>query len=174
MLLRQLLPLLQHTAKLPGADVRISLTTSAGAAITPPGGIVFKDLKTKQSMFFGTWRRYGQSKLANILYARSLAKHYPDILVTSVHPGVAFTDLLRSLSLFDKVFIWFMAIWVMQPAHELAWNGLWATVGERKAVQNGAYYEPVGVKPAVKDYRKDDVLAERLWEWTERELEKWD
>lgn len=174
LLIKELLPILQRTVKESKSDVRVVITSSQAAALLlPAGGIQFELLKTTQSMFFGTWRRYGQSKLANILYARALAKQYPSILFTSVHPGVSFTGLGRSMGWFDTLFVHIFTIGMTQPAHELAWNGLWAATGDRNGVENGAYYEPVGIKPSLKDYRGDEKLEERLWEWTERELEKW-
>jgi NAD(P)-dependent dehydrogenase (short-subunit alcohol dehydrogenase family) len=36
---------------------------------------------------WGTSRLYGQSKLANILHARELARRYLDIISVSLHPG---------------------------------------------------------------------------------------
>jgi hypothetical protein len=48
-------------------------------------------------------------------------------------------------------------------------NQLWASVG--KGVQSGEYYEPVGVGGTASAFGKDDALAKRLWEWTEKELE---
>lgn len=40
---------------------------------------------------------YGQSKLANIFFTRSLARRYPSIMCTSLHPGVVKTELSRHL-----------------------------------------------------------------------------
>jgi hypothetical protein len=38
-------------------------------------GNIFSDLKSEQNFSaFGGWIRYGQSKLANILYARELSR----------------------------------------------------------------------------------------------------
>jgi NAD(P)-dependent dehydrogenase (short-subunit alcohol dehydrogenase family) len=40
------------------------------------------------------WMRYGQSKLANLLYTRELAKRYSAITSVLVHPGIAETGLV--------------------------------------------------------------------------------
>lgn len=87
LLVKKLLPALQQTAKETG-DARIVFLTSLGFAIMPSGGIVFKDLKSPQSLLIsGPWLRYGQSKLANIVYASELAKRYPDVTTVAIHPG---------------------------------------------------------------------------------------
>ncbi|KAK9351817.1 hypothetical protein V1523DRAFT_441596 [Lipomyces doorenjongii] len=52
-------------------------------------GVVFKDLRTTQDYgLAGQWLRYGQCKLANILYACELARRYPNITTVSVHPSL--------------------------------------------------------------------------------------
>ncbi|KAL3433238.1 hypothetical protein BDV09DRAFT_186837 [Aspergillus tetrazonus] len=98
LLIQKCLPLLQQTAALPGADVRVVILTSLGFRMHPSAGIVFSDLKSEQNFTaFGSWIRYGQSKLANILYARELARRYPSITSVSVHPGVVGTGLVENL-----------------------------------------------------------------------------
>ncbi|CAJ2508215.1 Uu.00g094010.m01.CDS01 [Anthostomella pinea] len=70
LLTKKLLPLLSHTADLPGSDVRVIYTTSLGWR----GGNLddFGRLRTTmKSAVLGRWIRYGNSKLANMLYARA-------------------------------------------------------------------------------------------------------
>ncbi|CAG9941893.1 unnamed protein product, partial [Clonostachys rosea f. rosea IK726] len=62
-------------------------------------GIVFEDLKTEQDyMFLGPLQRYGQSKLANMLYGRELARRYPKVTTIVIHPGEVKTSLVLNLS----------------------------------------------------------------------------
>ena len=49
-------------------------------------------------------------------------------------------------------------------------NTLWATCVTREKVENGAFYEPVGVRGKLDKKMADDDLARQLWEWTEKEL----
>lgn len=105
LLIQKLLPLLLQNSE--GADVRIIIVTSIAFRMHPMGGIVFKDLKTPQDCgAFGSWIRYGQSKLANILYARELARRYPGITSFSVHPGMVNTGLLDTLSFTNRAFVY--------------------------------------------------------------------
>ncbi|KAF7370816.1 Short-chain dehydrogenase reductase family [Mycena sanguinolenta] len=75
--IKLLLPTLLRTAEVPGSDVRIVSLTSRGFTMHPSGGIVFSDLRTTQGSGLVKTFRYGQSKLANILYASELARRYP-------------------------------------------------------------------------------------------------
>lgn len=50
-------------------------------------------------------RVYRQSKLANLVYARELAKRYPNITTVSLHPGVVATAMLAGQKLSSKVFM---------------------------------------------------------------------
>lgn len=92
-----LLPLLRQTsAALPPGSVRVVNLSSSGHHQAPKGGIHFADtsLPKRDGM-----ARYGQSKLANVLHAKTLHRLYgPDspsavagngeIWVATVHPGL--------------------------------------------------------------------------------------
>ncbi|THZ60541.1 hypothetical protein D6C86_05034, partial [Aureobasidium pullulans] len=69
--------------------------TSTGFHVAPKDqGIIFDDLTTTQNYGFGSnWTRYGQSKLALLVYTRTLAEKYPELTTVVVHPGVIATDL---------------------------------------------------------------------------------
>jgi NAD(P)-dependent dehydrogenase (short-subunit alcohol dehydrogenase family) len=174
LLTKILLPVLLKTAQLPGADVRIILLTSFAYESAPGGGILFKDLKTVQDNFLvaGPWRRYGQSKLADLLYAAELARRYPQITALAIHPGTINTGLASNLNLFNKG-VFYMKTWrTLVNSDEGVWNQLWAVSANKKDLVNGAYYVPVGVNEALKTKdAKNEALAEELWTWTQKELE---
>lgn len=52
---------------------------------------------------------------------------------------------------------------------QCAWNQQWAATAAN--VESGKYYEPVGVQEVPTREGSNDELAERLWEWTAKELE---
>ncbi|PIG81427.1 oxidoreductase [Aspergillus arachidicola] len=173
LLIRKLLPLLQRTAET-GADVRVIILTSAGYQLHPYGGIIFDDLKTTQDYgFLGSWKRYGQSKLANILYTRELARRYPAITAVSVHPGVITTGLVENLGWAHRWFIYATTYNQMVTLEEGAYNQLWAATTSKDGLETGQYYIPVGVASNDKLTKtgRDDVLAGQLWEWTNKALE---
>lgn len=172
LLIQKFLPLLLRTAET-GADVRIILLTSMGFRMHPSGGVVFKDLKTKQDFgAFGSWIRYGQSKLANLLYARELAHRYPAITSVSVHPGVVNTGLVDNLSFGNWAFVYVTSFGKLLKPSEGTYNQLWAATCPKSKLKNGQFYEPVGVLSTKLDKTAhDDALATQLWEWTDKALE---
>lgn len=164
-----LLPSLQRSP-----SPRIVTLTSIASRTHPSAGIVFSTLHTNQNNLGGpgaTWTRYGQSKLANLLYARELARRYPSVLSLSVHPGVIATGLVTGMSFFNRVLLYSMMIGKMTSEEEGIWNTLWATCVGKEKVENGAYYEPVGVKGKLDKKMADDGLARELWDWTQKELQ---
>ncbi|MDB5044305.1 MAG: short-chain dehydrogenase [Deinococcus sp.] len=78
LLTQELLPLLRGT---PGA--RVITVASAAHGM---GRIRFDDPEFRRG--YSGWAAYSQSKLANILFARELARREPDIRSNSLHPGM--------------------------------------------------------------------------------------
>jgi retinol dehydrogenase 12 len=172
LLTKLLLPTLDATAKSsPNADVRIVSLTSYGHTQVPKGGFSFDTLKTTAEDL-GAYGRYYQSKLANVLWVRHLAKVYPQFTVASVHPGIVNTELMNRATATPTIVKALVKIGgsaVLSSVEKGARNQLWASVS--KDVKSGEYYEPVGVSGSGSSDGKDDELARKLWEWTEKELE---
>ena len=175
---QRLLPLLQKTAAEPGSDVRIVNVTSDGHKFAPTGGFApekaLSDMKE-----YNTFTRYGQSKLANILFTTELAKRYPRITSVSVHPGGVATGLAGP---FMEAHPWLTRalgpVWglLAKGAEEGALTQTWAAVaalGEGKGkVRQSEYYVPVAQVGGRSAYAKDGELAERLWGWSEGEVKR--
>lgn len=172
LLTKLLTPVLDQTAAEPNADVRVVVLSSAAVSMAPEGGIQFDTLKTTQAAL-NTWKRYGQSKLANALYARALAKRHPEWTATAVHPGVINTNLSHymteaswwtgpALKLFG---------WLLTTIEDGVLNQLWAATAPKEQVQSGTLYYPVARATGGHrgPYTEDDALAEKLWEYTEGE-----
>ncbi|KAF7896916.1 uncharacterized protein EAF01_009319 [Botrytis porri] len=172
--LHHLLPIMLKTAELPSSDVRIVLNTSLGWKFRPSQGIIFDKLKTAQEdLPFGTWSRYGQSKVASILYAAELARRYPQITSIAIHPGVINTGLVSNLSFWHKWFVYATTVGQTITVEQGIMNQTWAAAGAKKEeLVNGAYYMPVGVESnsTLDATAEDPNLAKQLWEWTETVL----
>lgn len=162
-----LLPLL-----LQAPEPRVVVVSSDMQSQAPRDGITFSSLKTTQEEL-GTTARYGQSKLANILFARALAKHYPRITVASVHPGVYNTNLQASMKEQNLLMrgVFKLAGPLMADATKGTRNQLWAATA--REVTTGEYYLPVGVSGKGGKHAANDALAERLWQWTEDECKQY-
>lgn len=125
-------------------DARVVSLTSLGLHLAPSGGIIFKNLRTKQYLgFFGRWYRYGQSKLANALYGLELARRYPRISVALVHPGVIKTGLVNSLGCAGRMLVAVTSIGKTPIPEQGVQNQLWAATVDKKALKSEAFYEPV-------------------------------
>lgn len=142
------------------------------------GKINFDDLNFEKRKYDG-WEAYAQSKLANLLYAKSLGKRLAGSGVTavSVHPGWVRTNLIRG----------FMPAWVqnivLKPFLNLAgmiepWEGaqttLYSLLAPEVEKHNGAFFSQKGLyrtKEACKGgwplhspnpHAHDETLAEKL------------
>lgn len=78
------------------------------------GNINVTDLNLDKSYDEGA--AYNQSKLANILFTRELAKrlHGTGVTVNAVHPGIVDTELMRHMGIFSSFFAKYL-INVKQP-----------------------------------------------------------
>jgi NAD(P)-dependent dehydrogenase (short-subunit alcohol dehydrogenase family) len=172
LLVKLLLPTLLRTSRMPGAEVRVVFNTSLGFRGHPSGGVIFEDLKSLQDFkVAGAWVRYGQSKIANILYAAELARRHPEITAVSVHPGVVRTGLVSDLSFLNRALVYVTNVGCMKTLQQGTYNQLWAATVAKERIVNGEFYEPVGVRGRHDKTSKNEKLAEELWEWTEKELE---
>ncbi|KAI0549144.1 NAD(P)-binding protein [Xylaria curta] len=176
LLTRQLMPILLESATTPppnavASDVRIVVVTSDLLKHTPSTHGLFESAKSPGEGL-GAVQRYGQSKLANVLFARSLAKRYPQLTVAAVHPGITVTNLgaemMDSYPLL-RLLRPIMPLFFAGP-HTGARNQLWAATSPR--VKSGEFYYPIGVAGQGDAKARDDELAEQLWLWTQVELDR--
>ncbi|KAM0551338.1 hypothetical protein ACHAPJ_008444 [Fusarium lateritium] len=170
-LLMGLLPIMLKTAEDPKSDVRYVALTSLGYRGHPKNGIDFDTLHSKQEdMWLGTWGRYGQSKLANIVLAKELERRYPKIKSVVVHPGVIATGLVTDLPFWKRMFV-YVTNPRMMTVEQGGYNSVWAATADVKREEGVAFYEPVGKGNAGDEMCFDKELGKKLWEWTEEKIE---
>lgn len=183
LLTRELMPLLQSTAK-PGADVRIVNLSSVGHKFAPTGGFLPEAAKTDMASYT-SWTRYGQSKLANVLFTNELARRYPNITSVTVHPGGVNTNLateVKNNNAWINFFYGPIQSLVTSTPAQGALTQTWASVaplakGEPDAhwarkprVVQGEYYQPVAATGGRSKDARNSELAKKLWEWSEAEV----
>jgi len=144
---------------------RVVVVSSAAHLQAPPGGIEFDNLSGARG--YGAWRAYGQSKLANVLFAKSLARRLgPKHAANSLHPGVIGTNLSRSMNplltaamgLFMRPFSKSIPQGAATSCYVATHPGLAGVAGE--------YFSDCAVARS-SPYAADEALADRLWRVSE-------
>ncbi|MEZ4237917.1 MAG: SDR family NAD(P)-dependent oxidoreductase [Myxococcota bacterium] len=117
---------------------------------------------------YEAWRMYGRSKLANILFARSLARRFAadgsGRTANAVHPGVIETNLARHVADAETLFA-SMRDRMKTVAQGAATQCYVATRPELAEV-SGRYFSDCDVAEALPQ-ASDDALADELWARTE-------
>lgn len=123
---------------------------------------------------YSNWREYGQSKLADIIFAlefdKRLKKNGYQTMSLAAHPGFSKTDLQKNM---DKDML---ASLDMMTAKEGAQPTLAACL--REDARGGQYWGPDGPKeqkgkPALAKIDAaalDETLNAKLWEWTKEAI----
>jgi len=144
-------------------DGRVVVVSSGAHHMAPEAGIEFDNLDGQRD--YQPWKMYGQSKLANILFARELSRRFEGTgrTANALHPGVIKTNLTRHIE---------------NPA-ELLGSLTLKTIPQGAATQtllathpaladvSGAYYADCQPKDTSENAKRDD-LRDQLWAKTEK------
>ena len=155
LLTQELLPLLKSSA--PSRVVVLS------SKLHYNGKMVWDDLQYERRKFSGP-AAYNQSKLANVLFTKALARRLEGtgVTVNAVHPGVVATELARD---YPKLLVKIFHLFLLSPEQGAACSLHVATAGELSKV-SGEYFEKSKIKLAAKPAR-DEAEQERLWKLSE-------
>lgn len=166
-LTKLLLDKMKNNSEVDRRIVVLSSTAHSMADVVPD------DLHFKNRSYAG-WNAYGQSKAANLLFAKSLGDKLEgtNISAVSVHPGVIKTNLWNQ-SFFNQIiggFVQFFGKSVPQGAATTLWACLSPTIKEPGL--KGAYLSDCAVSfPQTKCTQDSDgKIREKLWEATETQL----
>jgi NAD(P)-dependent dehydrogenase (short-subunit alcohol dehydrogenase family) len=138
------------------------------------GKINLDDLQSEQK--YGRWAAYGQSKLANLMYAyefarRATAANSP-IVVTAAHPGYAATSLQGKTESWQDKLMQVGNVILAQSAEAGAWPTLYAATQD---LASGTYVGPLGIQQ-LRGYpgpvgstkaSRDEAVAAKLWDVSE-------
>jgi NAD(P)-dependent dehydrogenase (short-subunit alcohol dehydrogenase family) len=148
---------------------RVVMLTSSAHRRAPPQGIQFENLSGERG--YSPWTAYGQSKLANLLFAKQLASRFrePGQTANAVHPGVIRTNLQRHLGAALRAVCVAVDPVFFKTIAEGAATQCYAAVHPTAATLRGEYL--VDCKVARPSKRAQDaVLAAKLWDVTEHIL----
>ncbi|XP_078081035.1 dehydrogenase/reductase SDR family member 13-like [Mustelus asterias] len=131
--------------------------------------IDFSNLNPPGENFSQQMQNYCCSKLSNILFVRELANCLEGTNVTcySLHPGAVKTDIFRTLKWWMKVFcIPVIALFFRSPV-DGAQTSIYCAVQEGIEKFSGRYFADCKVEEVL-PHARDDAVARKLWEVSER------
>jgi WW domain-containing oxidoreductase len=133
--------------------------------MAPRGGIDFENLSGEHS--YNAWAAYGRSKIANLLFAKALARRLPrGQSANAVHPGVIMTNLQRSMTPLMRNMMRLGGPLFMKTTEQGAATQCYVAV-HPSMTQNGEYFADCNVRQPRRAAR-DMELAEKLWQVSER------
>lgn len=146
---------------------RVVMLSSAAHTMAPKEGIQFDNLSGEKS--YEPWVAYGQSKLANLLFAKELARRFTGTKKTAnaVHPGVIKTNLGRNMNPVMRALFGMTAPLVLKSIPEGAATECYVAVSPGAASISGAYFADCNVAKSRAD-ADDPALAKKLWEVSEK------
>ncbi|RIB12984.1 hypothetical protein C2G38_1975782 [Gigaspora rosea] len=155
------------------APSRIVNISSVAHQNTPPAGIEFDKLNDPNA--HSAFLRYGQSKLANILFTIELDKRLSgtNVYCNSVHPGVIKSDLWNgfhsSWGSWIKPFLNVLKFFMITP-EEGALTQLYCATSPEIENKNlcAKYFVPYGELGKTTAQAKDEELAKQLWDYSEK------
>lgn len=131
------------------------------------GTLDFDDLGFEHG--YSILKAYARSKLANVLFTRQLAKELTgmDVTVNAVHPGVVATHIWDGAPAWTRpIFAVVKPLFMSTPAQG-AEKIVYLATSPEVADLSGRYFENNRPRdPSA--LARDDALAERLWEESER------
>jgi len=146
---------------------RVVIVSSDAHHQAPAQGIQFENLSGERG--YTPLRNYGQSKLANILFANELSKRLAGTGKTanSLHPGVIHTNLWRNMNPVVDVVMGIGAPLVLKSVPEGAATQCYVATHPSLEGVSGKYFADCNESRPGR-HGRDPALAEKLWEVSQR------
>ncbi len=146
---------------------RVVMLSSAAHKGAPKGGIQFDNLDGSKG--YGDWANYGQSKIANLLFAKELARRFQGTRRTAnaVHPGVIKTNLGRHMNPLAGLVFGIVGPLVLKSVPQGAATEVFVATHPSLAGVSGQYFADCNVAKPRAD-AEDAELAKKLWEVSEQ------
>lgn len=109
---------------------------------------------------------YQQSKLANVLFTKELARRYPNICSHALHPGVVSTEIALKETNWLFRTLWRVLRPMMLTPEKGAKTSVYLASSPDILKVNGKYFEKSKEKEP-SPFAKDETLAKQLWEVSE-------
>src|SRR5579863_2975256 len=132
--------------------------------------IPFDDLNAERSWRGRGFTRYGETKLANIMFTRELARRVDGTGVTAYafHPGLVATGFNRNNGALMSTAMTIIAPFARSP-RKAAQTLVWLADSPDVSKQTGGYYEDRALAVSSRQ-AQDSGLARRLWDVSEAQV----
>jgi len=147
-------------------DGRVVMLSSAAHTMPYKEGIQFDNLSGEKE--YTGFRAYGQSKLANVLFANELAKRFEGTGKTaySVHPGGIATNLGRHMQ-GPSTYMFALVGWIgMKSVPQGAATQCYVSTHPDAPQHSGNYFADSNVKAKSK-HGQNDEMGQKLWQVSE-------
>ena len=145
---------------------RVVIVSSAAHRMAPKTGVDFDNLDGHAG--YRAWSAYGQSKFANLLFAKELARRFDGTGKTAnaVHPGVIKTNLGRGLGKATQRSMGLFAAVANKSVPQGAATQVFVATHPSLVAASGKYFADCNIAKARAD-ADDTALAARLWDVSE-------
>lgn len=158
-----------------GPTGRVVVLSSNAHTRTVHGGIDFDNLDGSKG--YNDWKFYGQSKLANLLFARELGRRFEQTntdgrhqTANALHPGVIQTPLFRHLNPIMSAAFKVLGPLGLKSIPQGAATQTFLAAHPKAAAFNGEYFADSNLKESSPHGQNMD-LAKKLWNHTEEIVE---
>jgi WW domain-containing oxidoreductase len=152
-------------------DGRVVMLSSEAHKGAPKEGIQLDNLSGEKG--YTPWKAYGQSKLANILFAKELTKRLAGSgrTANALHPGVIKTNLVRSMPKIAQVAMSVGSALFLKTIPQGAATQCYVATNPKIAGVSGEYFVDSNIGRST-PISHDAALAKRLWEESEKIVAK--
>ena len=177
LLTQELLPLVEEAAKRNKGATVVAVSSSAHYASYDEGILPNIEAMNDETKY-DRRKAYGQSKLANVLFAQELSRRVAGtgVLVNSIHPGGVDTELFRHI--FDLIetkvgisieFLKGKGTWHPRDA---ALTQDYAAIAPQVKI-GGRYLHPIARENKPDPHAQNEALQKHLWDTTEEFISNW-
>lgn len=148
-------------------DGRVVMVSSEAHKSSYKQGIQFDNLTGEKE--YNPFKGYGQSKLANLLFARELGRRFQGSARSAfaVHPGAIPTNITRSLPPVISALFNLATRIGAKNVQQGAATQCYVAAHPDAAAHNGAYYVDCNLAQS-SPHGQDAAMARRLWEESEK------
>lgn len=151
----------------------ISRIINVASVVHYKGVIDYDNLRgEKGNEHYDGMKAYAQSKLANVLFTRELARRYPDITSNCLHPGTVRTRIGDKGANCFYAMLWILSKPFMRPTRCGARTSVYLALSPEVKGVKGRYFDQNQACRKPSSIACGEAAAKKLWEWSEAAVKK--